>query len=119
VTDVAGNADTCEAIVTVEDQMATCGTAVREYSLFSDIKIYPNPAFNRINITFNLEKESDIEIRILDILGQEAMRVHKGTCFPGYHVYSAELSDLPGTNYIVIIRNDEDVSYKKIVKYDR
>jgi hypothetical protein len=38
-----------------------------------NVKIYPNPVSNQINLTYSLKKESVVTIKIMDVLGNEVM----------------------------------------------
>lgn len=42
-------------------------------SPLDNIKIYPNPVTDQLNLTYNLKKESNVNIKLLDVLGNEIM----------------------------------------------
>ncbi len=39
--------------------------------VLSDVKIYPNPVSDQLNISYNVGKESNVTIKIMDVLGNE------------------------------------------------
>jgi hypothetical protein len=38
-----------------------------------NVKIYPNPVSNQINLTYSLKKESIVTVKIMDLLGNEVL----------------------------------------------
>ncbi|MBD3749685.1 MAG: T9SS type A sorting domain-containing protein [Sphingobacteriales bacterium] len=42
-------------------------------SALDQLKIYPNPVTDQLNLTYNLKKESNVNIKLLDVLGNEIM----------------------------------------------
>lgn len=42
-------------------------------SPLDNVKIYPNPVTDQLNLTYNLKKESNVNIKLLDVLGNEIM----------------------------------------------
>ncbi|WP_423147290.1 T9SS type A sorting domain-containing protein [Rubrolithibacter danxiaensis] len=39
--------------------------------VISNVKVYPNPIEDSVNLSYNLNKESNVTIKIMDILGNE------------------------------------------------
>lgn len=45
----------------------------RQDKILTVIRVYPNPVDDQINLTLRLEKESNISIKIMDLLGNEVV----------------------------------------------
>ncbi len=41
--------------------------------LISNVKIFPNPVADQINLSFRLDKASEVSIKVMDALGNEVM----------------------------------------------
>ena len=41
--------------------------------LLSDVMIYPNPITDKLNLTYNVRKNTTVSIKIMDVLGNEVM----------------------------------------------
>lgn len=41
--------------------------------LLSDVSIYPNPITDKLNLTYNVRKNTTVSIKIMDVLGNEVM----------------------------------------------
>ena len=48
-------------------------TVAKSDKILTVIKVYPNPVDDQINITFRLERESILSIKIMDLLGNEVI----------------------------------------------
>lgn len=75
---------------------------------------YPNPVSNVLNIFAEFAQESNVNIRVVDIIGQEVMFVNKG------EVLSLEttldMTSLTSGIYMLIIESNGDSIMKKIIK---
>ncbi|MEX8549002.1 MAG: T9SS type A sorting domain-containing protein [Mucilaginibacter sp.] len=41
--------------------------------LLSDVMIYPNPITDKLNLTYNVRKNTNVSVKIFDLLGNEVM----------------------------------------------
>lgn len=41
--------------------------------LISNVKIFPNPVADQINLSFRLDKQAEVSIKVMDALGNEVM----------------------------------------------
>jgi thiol-disulfide isomerase/thioredoxin len=78
------------------------------------IKIYPNPAKNRVNLDLKFSSEGEITIKVFDFLGekvlQETSPAHNGTA-----KLSLDVNCLKNGMYIVSIENDKERYMKKLI----
>ena len=42
-----------------------------ELKVVSNVKVYPNPVAEQLNLTYNVNKDSNVTIKIMDVLGNE------------------------------------------------
>jgi flagellar hook assembly protein FlgD len=74
---------------------------------------YPNP-FNPVTvIRFAIPKESKVELKIYNILGQEVATLVNDKLQAGYHTYNFNAANLPSGIYICNLKADK---YKKSIK---
>jgi len=97
----------------------TCGSFsdIQEDTNQNNIRIYPNPFYKKSDIQIILLKQSQVEIKILDIKGQI---ISKKILFLQSGKNTVPLSSLTtnlktGT-YFVSIKTDENIFYKKLIK---
>lgn len=83
--------------------------------MIRDLKYFPNPTTDKINISFFLEEEGQTNISIYDIEGKEVYRKDLGN-FKGAYNDQIDISNLqPGTYLMNIIQNDLRLAEKIIV----
>ncbi len=90
---------------------AECG----DWEEISDV--YPNPARNELNVVyFSQQMNSDIEVRISDLLGRTVIMEHFASQ-RGENIYSMNLKNLSGGTYLVhILVDGQPTPPKKFVK---
>ena len=80
----------------------------------NNISIYPNPFTNNITVDFNLEKESNIEISVMNVLGQ-TVKKYSTKMNVGNTKQIIDMTELPANSYwIKVIVNDEQKMFKTI-----
>lgn len=83
-----------------------------EASIINDFRIYPNPATNNVNISFNLDRSAETNLSIIDITGKEVYReILSGTA---RNYTMVDINNLPGGMYFARIISGKDVATKKI-----
>jgi len=68
-------------------------------------RTYPNPFNGTTNLTFSINRVSNIEISIFDIIGRQVLTTDYGIMTPGQHDVSLRLDGSTGT-YIVNLMTD-------------
>lgn len=84
-------------------------TAVNEINILSDLSIYPNPAFDNINIETNLQ--TAFIFSIIDFTGNE---IRKG--FSEENSISLSTEELSSGVYFIQIKSKDNVFTKKFIK---
>ncbi len=86
-----------------------CTDGIADIETLTGLTISPNPFTDRVEVA--LEKHSDYEIRLLDILGKELL----ATQFNGTS-YTLSTSELPKGTYLMHISSNDGVRVEKVVK---
>jgi hypothetical protein len=69
--------------------------------------IYPNPATEEVNVKFELPSNADVEILLLDELGQTVKNIRKGKEMKGEYTEKIPVNDLaPGLYYVSIVAGE-------------
>jgi len=76
--------------------------------------IFPNPAQDQLNITFDLKVSSDINIHFYNAIGQQVKHLPSNTYGLGNHTIQMKTNDLPSGIYIVTLQTEEGTISKKI-----
>ena len=71
----------------------------------ADVKLYPNPANNVLNIEWN-DRKVNAKIDIYNIVGQAVL--HESMTNEAHH--ETDVADLPEGNYMVVLRDEDDGS---------
>jgi hypothetical protein len=88
-------------------------TSVDDKKLSSQIQIAPNPASDFINLNFDLEESKDLNVKILNTVGQVVFGQKYAQILRGSENIS--IKDLQSGLYIVQISDGVKQTYKKVV----
>jgi len=78
------------------------------------INIYPNPAKDLLNVEMDLLQKQDIDIRLVDMLGNELQS--QSTYCPGSLQTVMDIEALPTGIYILEIKIGNELIHRKVVK---
>lgn len=87
-----------------------------ENNVDSGVSIYPNPANTSHVIEIESEKVSSLTVDLYDIMGKFIRRTYTGKTNPGNTYINCDVSSLPNSLYIYIIKIDNQIVSKKFVK---
>lgn len=97
-----GRSTTRTSSLTVSEAIST---SVSELRAFSKVNVYPNPASSEINLAFNLTRNSQTEVRLLDLSGKEISVLHNQTLEAGNQTLRLSLpGGLNGGHYFVTLK---------------
>ena len=80
-----------------------------------DIRIYPNPAKDNIILAFNLMKQADVHIRLINVMGQMVSETTIPMLTTGNHSVSLDISNLTPGMYSCSIEQGSIRSMKKVM----
>ncbi len=84
----------------------TPATSVATVAEIGHIGLYPNPAHGMANLRIGLNEAKNIQIRILNLLGQELQKNQTGMLSAGNHLHEISLHGLAPGMYLVELSAD-------------
>lgn len=115
----AGNANSRDMNITPTDGRVEV-KMIRPAITIDDLHemlVYPNPTNGQITMVFNVKEEGQTNLGIRDISGRLVIDVVPSQRFPeGEYSYSANLGYLPAGTYIAILKTDNGVLSKRVIK---
>lgn len=84
-----------------------------EFSVFSSINVFPNPAKNNTVLTLNADKPAMISVAIYNMLGQKISTVFSGIAPQGESNFEIKTNEYPSGIYFVKI---DDAKKNKMIK---
>lgn len=92
-------------------------THERTLPLVADVRIYPNPATNQLNIDLIASKETKSIVQIYDLTGRMVSQVYEGNLNEGKNTISGvNVSNLPkGLYTLKVIQNNKSTNHKFVI----
>jgi hypothetical protein len=84
-----------------------------EKSLMTDLKVFPNPAYDRINVSFQCNHPTHLEMTLSSIQGQPLV-VKNTICTEGINLLNIPV-DVPSGLYLLRLQNENTCETYKIV----
>ena len=97
-----------EASVSVKN---TPSLATRQDKLLLVLKVYPNPVEDQVNVVVRMDRESNLSVKIMDLLGNEVVTLANDRVVAGEQTktYSIPNRLNPGIYFLKIISGSETV----------
>jgi hypothetical protein len=84
----------------------------------SKVKLYPNPTNENTNISFNLNKTSDVTVQVYDLTGKLVKSIYNNTkLYSGEYNLNFNVSNLELGTYIVLLQTNTEKKIAKFIKY--
>jgi PKD repeat protein len=81
-----------------------------------DISVFPNPAEANSMVSFTMEKEGHVVVKLIDLLGRELKTLAEGPLAPGEYSLPVEGLEQAGVYFINFTIDNQQVSRKLIIK---
>jgi PKD repeat protein len=88
---------------------------INEVADLSISGLYPNPASSYINISYALDKPSQVAITIYDLAGRKVKTISEGKKDSGLHLEVAGLEDISMGTYMLQISTDATITTRRII----
>ena len=85
-----------------------------ENTAINNLKIYPNPSRDIFNITFTSNEKQDLEIRIINVIGENIF-IESKQQFVGEYTKQIDLKEYPKAIYFLEIETNNGVINKKLI----
>jgi uncharacterized surface protein with fasciclin (FAS1) repeats len=82
--------------------------------VFEQTNLYPNPASDRFNVTFDLASSAEVSVRVFDIAGQMIYNQVAGKLNSGIHTLEISAAEMENGLYLVIIDSESSRFTKKL-----
>ena len=91
--------------------------SLRDDEKINDFYVFPNPAHNELNISFNLLAQiTGASVLLVDALGREIQTINNGFLNLGHNQFTVDLSSYPSGFYFVKIDSQERKMITKFIK---
>ncbi|HEY9114488.1 MAG TPA: DUF4397 domain-containing protein, partial [Bacteroidales bacterium] len=77
-------------------------------------KVYPNPAVESINVSFNLKETSEVAVELIDITGRTLKTMNLGSRSANVYNEKIDVAQLPMGLYMLNVRTNNSVVSKKV-----
>jgi hypothetical protein len=81
-----------------------------------NVVIYPNPLYDNLTVIYNLPKEDDIIMSLVDMQGSVILQISLGIQMSGKQQQTLDVSSLPKGTYLCRIKGQQQIVTKTIVK---
>jgi ribosomal silencing factor RsfS len=80
-----------------------------------EMKVYPNPTADFLNIDYKLAESGDVIIEIFDSSGRRFFTLNRGFQYAGIYEYQWLAAEAPPGIYICLIRQNKSIVSEKII----
>ncbi|MGB4847126.1 MAG: T9SS type A sorting domain-containing protein, partial [Saprospiraceae bacterium] len=98
---------------TIEDHNVAVSSDQETFNMLSALTLWPNPANGIINLSFDSKVNQQINIRLINFLGQELL-IDKINAQKGYNMQNIDISKIPQGSYLMEVKTDSGM-YTKVV----
>jgi hypothetical protein len=110
------NGEKCEKSFKI-DCLNTAVQQLKQVSDFEFVNLFPNPAKGSFNITYRIGKQRDIEIRLVNPIGQTVRVIQRNNEEKGEHTIKIDVSKLASGLYkVVLFSNGETLNKSAVLK---
>ena len=112
----AGNKESLDLNISPTDGIVQV-FKVGNHVYFGDgLDAYPNPFNSKVTLSFNIEKEQNIKLVVTDLMGREVKTVMGDVTPSGKYSYNVDLSNLADGMYLAVLKKEEEIDVKKVLK---
>jgi outer membrane protein assembly factor BamB len=91
-------------------------SATRDIESIFNLSAYPNPASDRLNVAFVLERKSDVRLEIASLDGVVHIVDQQGWLAPGQYAFDLSVADLANGMYVLSLYANEQVLPMQFIK---
>ncbi len=89
--------------------------SVTEFTMATDLNVYPNPAEDRTNFTFNLTQDADVGLNIVGAQGQVIREVYNGKRNAGAAKFEIPTNGLASGYYFIQVSVNQQKTLRKLI----
>lgn len=88
-------------------------------TILEDLQLFPNPTSESVTLSFQIKKNTSLQISLLSLDGKEVLRSDMGELQQGNFSYTFEISSIGTGTYIMLLTNGSGTTlYEKLIKID-
>jgi hypothetical protein len=93
-------------------------TNMAKYNKEGNVAIYPNPYYDKTQISYHVQNKCNVQIDVLNALGQKLKTLHTGVQQPGNYKldFSGKENGLDAGVYFIKLNMGDTVITKKIIE---
>lgn len=91
-------------------------TGIKEINTVKNLKCYPNPSVEHLNVQFSLNHSSSVRVTLFDILGKAVLNKEYQEMEMGDQTMLIDVSNLEGGSYQLVVETDKNKYTTKIIK---
>jgi len=88
--------------------------SIDQITAFADMNVYPNPASEKLNLSFYMTEQNNVEVRMTDLVGKTLISDNHGILNAGPQQFSLNTSKLRAGIYLLEINVGSEVYSQKI-----
>ncbi|HVX28542.1 MAG TPA: T9SS type A sorting domain-containing protein [Parafilimonas sp.] len=100
-----------------DDIAAVTSSGVQVIKKDEHVLVYPNPAHTTATISFSLQQNSKINVRLINTKGEVVSTVYSGSMDKGDHQLNLNISQLPAGLYTVVLQTGNQINSIKLLKF--
>lgn len=110
------NAATGDVIVNSTYEVPEASVSINEIGSSKEgFSVYPNPAIDRINISFNITEPENVSIELFSVDGKLVSELAKDYLLNGEHNFNYDVSTINAGIYFVKVSEGKNSHYKKVM----
>ncbi len=83
--------------------------------IVGNLALYPNPAMQQVNITYNLARTMPVSLVVYDLLAREVQSVNLGSLMAGTNHYELDVSRIQPGTYFCTVETPEGRAVQKLI----
>jgi hypothetical protein len=93
----------------------TGNSTIQKTGNSSELLIGPNPFKGSTSISFTINRETELQLKVMDLEGKQVALISNGTLAPNSYTINWDAVNLPAGIYLVELRTPESRQVKKLV----
>jgi hypothetical protein len=102
--------------VYIDDLNIGSGLGFENIADYIGLSVYPNPSSGSTNVEFTTQKQANVKIQLLNVLGQPILAPYSAQVLPGTQNFNIDMTTFATGIYTVQLQIDSDVYYTKVIK---